>query len=163
MIFTAHPSPQSKRHPYRFSRLCTDDCRVWLYFTMGRPFSPKNLPFPWGIWTPSNTSFPGPTQVLNPNGSSIGSAVFARLTSVTGRPTDRETDRQNDRPHYSVGKNRPHLRTLRCGLKSHVMLTTPLLGWFVSCRLGPSTIICRFIVETYIPNLKSLTPPVMNI
>jgi len=34
----------------------------------------------------------GPTQVLNPNGSSIGAAVFAGLTSVTDRPTDRQTD-----------------------------------------------------------------------
>jgi len=34
---------------------------------------------------PSNTWFPGPTQVLNPNGISIGAAVFAGLTSVTDR------------------------------------------------------------------------------
>ena len=40
---------------------------------------------------PSNTWFSGPTQVLNPNGSSIGSAVFAGLTSVTDRPTDHAT------------------------------------------------------------------------
>ena len=32
------------------------------------------------------------TRVLNSNGISIGSAVFARLTSVTDRPTDRTTD-----------------------------------------------------------------------
>jgi len=44
----------------------------------------------------SNTSFPGPTRVLNPNGISIGSAVFAGLTTVTDRPTVR--------PCYSVGK-----------------------------------------------------------
>jgi len=29
--------------------------------------SPQNCPFPWGIWTPSNTWSLGPTQVLNPN------------------------------------------------------------------------------------------------
>jgi len=29
----------------------------------------------------SNTSFVGPTWVLNPNGISIGSAVFAQLTA----------------------------------------------------------------------------------
>jgi len=34
---------------------------------------------------------PGPTQVLNQNGSSIGAAVFAGLTSVTDRPTDHAT------------------------------------------------------------------------
>jgi len=32
---------------------------------------------------PSNTWFPGPTQVLNANGISIGSAVFAELTTVS--------------------------------------------------------------------------------
>jgi len=51
MILTAHAGPQPKRHPYLFSRLCTDDLRVSLYFTMGRLFSPppqKNCPFQWG-------------------------------------------------------------------------------------------------------------------
>jgi len=92
-IPTAHPSPQPKRHPYRFSRLCTDDRRVSLYFTMGRPFCPKNLPLPMGgSGPPSNTWFPWPAEVLNPNGSSIGAAVFAGLTSVTDRPTNRPTD-----------------------------------------------------------------------
>jgi len=40
---------------------------------------------------PSNTWFPGPTRVLNPNGMSIGSAVLAGLTDVTDRLTDRQT------------------------------------------------------------------------
>jgi len=84
MIPLAHLSPQLKRHLVRF--------RVSLCFTMGRPFSPQNCPFPRGIWTPYNTLFPGPTQVLNPNGSSIGAAVFAALTSVTDSPTDSLTD-----------------------------------------------------------------------
>jgi len=92
MIPTAHPSPQPKLHPYRFSHLCTDDRRVSLYFTMGRLFSSKNLPRPMGgSGPPSNTWFPGPTQVLNPKGSSIGAAVFAGLSSVTDRPTDHAT------------------------------------------------------------------------
>ena len=60
---------------------------VSLYFTTGRLF-PKNCPFPWGIWTQSDTRFPEPTRVLNLNGISIGSAVFAGLTSVTDRLTD---------------------------------------------------------------------------
>jgi len=42
-----HPSPQTKRHLYRYSHFCTHDCRVSLYFTMGRPFPPQNCPFPW--------------------------------------------------------------------------------------------------------------------
>jgi len=44
----AHLSPQPKQHLNRFSRFCTDDCSVSLYFTMGRPFLPQNCPFPWG-------------------------------------------------------------------------------------------------------------------
>jgi len=56
----------------------------------GTSLPPKNYPFPWGIWTPSNTWFPGHTQVLNPNGISINSAVFAGLTNVTDR-TDHAT------------------------------------------------------------------------
>jgi len=90
-IPTAHPRPQPKRHPYRFSRLCTDDRRVSFYFTMGRPFSPQFAPSHGGSGPPSNIWFPGP-PVLNPNGSSIGAAVFVGLTSVTDRPTDRPTD-----------------------------------------------------------------------
>jgi len=44
-----------------------------------------------GSEPPSNTWFLGPSQVLNPDGISIGSAVFAGLTSVTVRQTDRQT------------------------------------------------------------------------
>jgi len=68
----------------------TDDSRVPLYFTMGA-YLPQSCSFPWGIWTLSNTWFPGPIRVLNPNGISIGSAIFAGLTSVTDRPTDHAT------------------------------------------------------------------------
>ena len=59
---------------------------------MGRPFSPNNLRLLMGgSGLPSNTWFPGPTQVLNPKGSSIDAAVFAGFTSVTDRPTDHAT------------------------------------------------------------------------
>ena len=75
------------------------------------PFPFKITPFPWGIWTLSNTWFPGPTRVLNPNGISIGSAILAGLTSVTDRQTDRQT-------RYSVGNNRPTTYVvLQCRLK----------------------------------------------
>ena len=85
--------PTTQTAPYQFSRLCTDDRRVFLYFTMGRPFSQKSLPLPvGGSGPPSNTWFPGPTQILNPNGSSIGAAVLAGLASVTNRQTNRPTD-----------------------------------------------------------------------
>jgi len=66
-------------------------------------FPLKITPSHGGYEPPLNTWFTGPIPVLNPNGISIGSAVSAGLTSVT--------DRQTDRPRYSVGNNRPHLRT----------------------------------------------------
>jgi len=92
MIPTAHPSPQPKQHLHRFSRIPTGDRRVSLYFTTGRPFPPQNCTFPWGDLDPHliHGSL-GPPESNNPNGISIGSAVFAGLTSVTDRPTDHAT------------------------------------------------------------------------
>jgi len=110
MIRLAHPSPQPKRYLDRFSRFAqmTAECSYSLQCDALRP---SKLPLPMEIWTASNTWFPGPTRVLNPNGISIGSAVFAGLTSVTDRQTDLlQTDRQTDRPRYSVGNSRSHLR-----------------------------------------------------
>jgi len=78
MILWAHPSPQAKRYLNRISRFCTDDRRRSLYFTMGRPFHLRTVLSHWRISTPCNTWFPKPTRVLNPNGISIGSAVFGR-------------------------------------------------------------------------------------
>jgi len=58
-----------------------------MYFTMGRPFPLKiALSVGWlvaGPGPPSNTWFPGSSLVLNPNGISIGSAIFAGLTAMT--------------------------------------------------------------------------------
>ena len=81
------------------------------------------------------------TRYTSVHGISIGSAVFAELTVVTGR--------QTDRPCYSVGSNRPHLRiVLRCGLVtttlSVVNLGVSVTAWYerdevddVAC--GPRT------------------------
>ena len=55
------------------------------------PFPHKIAPSHRGSGPPSNTWFSGPTQVLNPNNVSIGSAIFAGLTSVTDRQTDHAT------------------------------------------------------------------------
>jgi len=62
---------------------------VFAQFTAERPYtlqraalSPlKSTPSHYGIWTPSNTWFIGPIRAHNPNGISIGSAVFAQLTT----------------------------------------------------------------------------------
>ena len=54
-----------------------------------------------------NTWFLEPTRDQGTNGISVGSAVFAGLTTVTNRQTDRQTDRSR----YFVCNNRPHLRS----------------------------------------------------
>jgi len=72
----------------QFSHFCTDDRTVSLYFTKGCPFPPSKFPLHIaGCEPPSDTWFVSPTQVHNPNGISIGSAVFAGLTSVTDQAT----------------------------------------------------------------------------
>jgi len=55
------------------------------------PLSPKIASSHRGSGPPSNTWFLGPTRVLHPNSISIGSAIFAGLTSVTDRETDHAT------------------------------------------------------------------------
>jgi len=82
---SAHPSPQSKRHLDCFSRVCIDNYRVSLYFTIRRPPPQKSkLSLPMGrSGPPYNTWLPGPTHVLSPNDMSICSAIFAGFTSVT--------------------------------------------------------------------------------
>ena len=57
----------------------------------GRPFPPKNCPFPWGNVNPHLTRFFVSIRTQNPNDISIGSAVFAGLISMTDRPTDHAT------------------------------------------------------------------------
>ena len=115
LISTAHPSLQPKRHLYRFSRFCTtDDRRVSLYFSMGRPFPPNNCRFPWGIWTPSNTWFLRPTRVLN---QTAPRSVQPFLQGWLVRQT--QTDRPTDHASRSVTINRIYLRTPRLKKTSH--------------------------------------------
>ena len=75
---------QPKRHLDRFSCFYTDDRGVYLYFTMGYP-APQDCP---SRLMQLNTWFLVSNRVLNPNGTSIGSSVFAGLTTVTDRPTE---------------------------------------------------------------------------
>jgi len=46
----------------------------------GHVLSSNNCPFARRIWALYNTCFVEPTRVHNPNGISIGSAVFAQIT-----------------------------------------------------------------------------------
>jgi len=76
---SANPSPQLKRQIDRFSHFCTVHSRVSSGMRRHALF-PNNCPLAWG-WAPSNICFLGPVRVNNPNGTSIGSAVFAQFTS----------------------------------------------------------------------------------
>ena len=76
-----------KQHLDWFIRFLTAHGKRSLYFTIGRPFPPQNCHFAWGYGPPSNVWFLWPTRVHNPNGISIGSAVFTGLTIVTDHAT----------------------------------------------------------------------------
>jgi len=80
------PPKSTPQHLDRFSHFCTSHGSV-----VSHVFSSKNCPSHGAIWTPSSTWFLELTRAHNPNGMSIGSAVFAWLTTVTDRPTDHAT------------------------------------------------------------------------
>ena len=74
-------SPNPKRHLDRLSPFCTAHGRESIYFTIGRPFPLKIATFHGVSEPPCNTWFLGSIQAHNPNGISIGTAVFAQLTA----------------------------------------------------------------------------------
>ena len=74
------------------------------------PFPRQNCPFPQGDLDPSNTWLFGPTRVLNLNGISIHSAIFAGLTSVT-------EDRSTHHATQSVTTGRIDVRTIAMRFK----------------------------------------------
>jgi len=91
MIPWAHASPQPKQHLYWFSRFCKMIAECPYTLQWSAHFRSK-LSHPMGASGPRcNTLFLGPTRVLNPNGISIASAVFAASLMW-----------QTDRPRYSV-------------------------------------------------------------
>jgi len=104
------PDCTSKSHLDRFSHFCTAHGRKSLYFTIGRPSPPlKTASSHRGSGHPSNTRFLQSTRVHNPNGISIGSAVFAGLMIVTDQQTTLLPSITIAASMYGV---------LRCGLKS---------------------------------------------
>jgi len=75
MIPWAHPRAQRKQYLDRFSRFYTMTVEYPYTLQCDTPF-PQKLPLPIQVSGPHLTLLPGPTGVLNPNGISIGSAVF---------------------------------------------------------------------------------------
>ena len=137
MVPWAHPSLQPKRHLDRFSRFfhSSPQSVSTLYNVLLLP-PPSKLALPIGIWTSSNTWFLGPTRVINLNSISTGSAVFARLTTVTDRPTDHTT--------RSVTTGRMYVRRTALRPKK-------LQGQGCSQKvLQHVTLISKYIVEQFI-------------
>jgi len=89
----APSEPQPKWHLDGFSRFCTDDRRLSLYFTMGRPFSHKITPsHGGGSGSPSNTWFLGlPESSTQMASRSVQPFSQGSLVSQTDRQTDRQT------------------------------------------------------------------------
>ena len=77
---SVHSSPQPKRQIDRLSRFCTAHGRISAYNLQWAPLSTRIAPSNGGSGPPCNTSCLGPMRAHNPNGTSIGSAVFAQMT-----------------------------------------------------------------------------------
>jgi len=92
-----HPSQQPKQHLDCFSRFLHSSPDSVPILTMGRLYPPK-CPFPWGIWTPSNSWFHGSTR---PKLHLDRLSHFCRAHKC-----DRTTDRQTDHATRSVTYSR---------------------------------------------------------
>ena len=90
MIPWPHLSPQLKEHLDRLSRFTqmTAECPYALQWDAPPP---SKLPFPMGDLDTHLYMVAWANPSSQPNGISIGSAVFAGLTNVTDRPTDHAT------------------------------------------------------------------------
>jgi len=100
MVPWVHPTQLPKQQFDQFSRVCRAPAERPYTLPLS-PLSPQIAYYHGESGPPSNIYFLGSTQVCNPNGILIGSAIFADLMTVT--------DRQTDRPCYSSCNNRPHL------------------------------------------------------
>jgi len=112
--------PKPKRHLDWFSSLCTYNRTVSRILYSGTPLPPSKLPLPCDSGGSKEPLLDGGSdphlimvlslpRVLNPNGISIGSAVFAWLTIMT----DRQTDRQTDHATWSVIIGRIYVYVVR--------------------------------------------------
>ena len=85
----AHVRSQPKRHFDRFSRACTDDCRVSLY---GLPVSPSKLFLPMLASGPVHGSLGPPESGTQMATWSFQPFLQGSLVWQTDRATDRPTD-----------------------------------------------------------------------
>jgi len=99
------PTQVHKRNGISIGSVIFAPFTVEFHRALGMPLPLKITPSHGALWTPSNTSFLGPTRLHNPNGISISSDLFC-----TAHDRDRQTNQQTDQatPMYVVR---------RCGLK----------------------------------------------
>jgi len=101
----------------------------------------KIVPSHGGSGPPSNTWFPGPSRVLNPNSIWIGSAVFAGLTSVTDRQTSRLFFTARLRPQFQMPLVRGSVVRIRGMMRTqHFSIRTSLLST-AAARCHPASIL----------------------
>jgi len=108
----AHPSPQPKRHLDQFSRFCTDDRSVSLYFAMERHFLHWKFPLPTGNLDPHLIHGSLGSAESSTQKASWSVQPFLQGWLVWVWQTDGQTNRPTDRPCYSVDNSRQHLRRL---------------------------------------------------
>ena len=93
------------------------------------PDNPKKCPIPWGMTTPSNTSFPDGSMHVSHPPNHISNQIKSNQTQIyiaryiasesealeriirfcRAHERDQQTDINTDRPRCSVCSNRPHL------------------------------------------------------
>jgi len=93
------PCQYAKRHLDRFSRFCTDNHSVPIFYN-GMPRLLKIVPTNRADVDPMKEMVPWAHPSPQPNGIAIGSAVFAGLTIV--RQTDRQTEHVT--PCVTIGR-----------------------------------------------------------
>jgi len=116
----------------------------------GTPLSPSNLPLcMWWSGCLSNAWLLGPTQVHNPNGISIGAAVFAGLTSVTDRLTDNATQ------SVTVGRIYVHSAAMRPNNNNNCHCFQQWTVIFINLLLRNSSTywICHFMQNCVLLNV----------
>jgi len=91
------PESSIKWHLDQFSRICTALGTASLYFTIVRPFPPRNCLFSWGISTLEQSK-----PITKTASQSVQAFLQGSLLYQNDKPTDRPKDGQTDKPHYSV-------------------------------------------------------------
>jgi len=89
-------------------------------------YPPKICPFPWGMWTPSNTWFPGPPKSWTQTAArSVQPLLEGSLVWQTDQPTDRPTDHAT----RSVRIGRIYVRSTAMRPNNNTTITSLAFIW----------------------------------